>query len=258
MFEDTRPAALDDTDGREGSGGSSLAAFRVTHPQERTGLLRQLRDGSAPVILSEPGGASVACTLWSIDAAANRLHFSTEPEHPHLARLLDAGEATAVSYLDSVKLQFELHAPVLVRGHDSASIQCTFPRELYRFQRRSAYRVRVAQRHAPRARLRHPSIPDMLIELRVIDVSVGGCALWLPQDVPPVQGGTRLAEVTITLDPQTQFAASMTIQHISEYYPGDEGVRLGCAWQPLSPLASRSLQRWVDQSQKRHRLLTLD
>ena len=101
-------------------------------------------------------------------------------------------------------------------------------------------------------------MPDMTLELRVIDVSAGGCALWLPQDVPPLQAGTRVAEVTVTLDPQTQFSAAMMLQHVSDYYPGDEGVRLGCEWQPLTPAASRSLQRWIDQSQKRHRLVSLE
>ena len=253
MFEDTSPAALDAHGNADPYGD-----FRVTQAQERVALLRQLRDSSAPVILSAPGGANVATTLWSLDAAADRLHFSAEPNHPHLDRLLDAGEATAVSYLDSVKLQFDLTAPLLVRGHGTASLQCRFPRELYRFQRRGAYRVRTTQRHAPNAAFRHPSIPDMKLALRVIDVSVGGCSLWLPQDVPALQAGTRLAEVAIWLDPQTQFSASMSLQHVGDYYPGDEGVRLGCEWQPLDGGAARTLQRWIDQSQKRHRLVLSD
>jgi flagellar brake protein len=251
MFEDTRPAALDSHGNTDPYG-----EFRVTQAQERVAVLRQLRDSSAPVILSAPGGATVATTLWSLDAAADRLHFSAEPQHPHLARLLDAGEATAVSYLDSVKLQFDLQAPVLVRGLGTASLQCGFPRELYRFQRRGAYRVRAAQRHAPHAAFRHPSMPEMKLELRVIDVSVGGCALWLPQDVPALQAGTRLAEVSIWLEPMTQFRSALALQHVSDYYPGDEGVRLGCEWQPLDGSAARVLQRWIDQSQKRHRLIT--
>jgi flagellar brake protein len=253
MFEDTRPAALDALGEPDRYG-----EFRVTQPQERVALLRQLRDCSAPVILSAPGGANVATTLWSLDAAADRLHFAAEPNHPHLERLLDAGEATAVSYLDSVKLQFELSAPLLVRGQGTASLQCRFPRELYRFQRRGAYRVRATRKHAPHAAFRHPSMPEMGLELRVIDVSVGGCALWLPQDVPALQAGTRLAEVTVWLDPQTHFAAAMTLQHVGDYFPGDEGVRLGCEWQPLDAAAARVLQRWVDQSQKRHRLVLAD
>ena len=28
-------------------------------------------------------------------------------------------------------------------------------------------------------------MPDMQLELRVLDVSIGGCALWLPHDLPP-------------------------------------------------------------------------
>jgi c-di-GMP-binding flagellar brake protein YcgR len=279
MYEDTIPAGLDDlpalpprahgtgfgalspVPARDEAGVASdaldtaLAAFRVAHAQDRITLLRQLRDSAAPIILSAPGGANVATTLWSLDAAADRLHLATEPQHPHLERLLDAGEATAVSYLDSVKLQFEVHSPVLVRARGSASLQCPFPRELYRFQRRNAFRVRASERHAPMAYFRHPSWPEMQLSLRLIDLSAGGCALWLPQDVPPLQAGTQLAEVGVALDPQTRFAAALTLQQVGDYYPGDEGVRLHCAWQPLSAEAARALQRWIDQSQKRHRMV---
>ena len=36
-------------------------------------------------------------------------------------------------------------------------------------------------------------MPEMALTLRVLDLSLGGCALWCPADVPPLQPGTRLA-----------------------------------------------------------------
>jgi hypothetical protein len=35
------------------------------------------------------------------------------------------------------------------------------------------------------------------------------------------------------------------------------GVRLGCEWQRLGGAAERTLQRWIDQAQKRRRMLSL-
>ena len=52
MFQDTRPASLD-ADGAEDPWGP----FRVGHPQERLSLLRGLRDGQQPVVLSGPTAA---------------------------------------------------------------------------------------------------------------------------------------------------------------------------------------------------------
>lgn len=252
MFQDTRPAELDPTQGRD-----PWAEFRVRHDSERLALLRQLRDAQAPVHLNAPGGAALSSSLWAVDEPRARLNFSADPNHPQLQELLDAEELVAVAYLESVKLQFDLDGLVLVRGFNSCALQCSVPRDIYRFQRRNAFRVRAPERAAPQALLRHPAIPDMQLALRVLDVSAGGCALWLPQDVPPLQAGTLLGEVTIELDESTRFAAALSLQHVSALGAAERGMRLGCAWRPLGGAAERSLQRWIDQAQKRRRLLTL-
>jgi hypothetical protein len=143
-------------------------------------------------------------------------------------------------YLESVKLQFDLHSFTLVRGATTCALQCALPREIYRFQRRSAYRVRAPERHEPSATLRHPAMPEMQLNLRVLDVSIGGCALWLPGDVPPLQAGTRISDVHVELDGETRFAAAIKLQHVSalgtqggdsEERPAPrQGARLGCEW----------------------------
>ena len=57
-----------------------------------------------------------------------------------------------------------------------------------------------------------------------------------------------------------RFHASVVLQHVSAIGVGersDRGVRLGCEWQRLGGGAERTLQRWIDQAQKRRRLLSL-
>ena len=253
MFEHTQPATLD-------AAGSAdpWAPFRVERPEERLALLRQLRDGSVPVNLNGPDGSLLTTTLWAVDAATRRLSFSADPGLPVLDRLVEAGEVVAVAYMDSVKLQFELQGVVLVRGTQASTLQALMPAALYRFQRRSAYRVRLAERHAPTAHFRHPAIPDMPLALRVLDLSIGGCALWCPHDVPPLQAGTQLGQVTVTLDDDTRFTVSLQLQHLSSLSLADNGLRLGCEWQRLGGGDQRVLQRWIDQTQKRRRLLALE
>jgi flagellar brake protein len=261
MFQDTRPAELDPQGGED-----AWAAFRVQHPQERAALLRQLRDGQVPVNLNGPDGSALTTLLWSLDSNQGRMSFSASPGLPALDRLLEADEAVAVAYLDSVKLQFDVQHITLVRGAQAATLQCALPSSIYRFQRRNAYRVRTDGRHGPAARLRHPSMPDMQLALRVLDVSIGGCALWCPNDVPPLQAGTRFSEVTVDLGPDSRFQAGLSIQHVSSSGnasgPGEGdragGVRLGCEWVQLSGAAERVLQRWIDQAQKRRRMLSLE
>lgn len=253
MFEHTQPATLD-----AAGGVDPWAPFRVVRPQECLALLCQLRDGPVPVNLNGPDGSLLTTTLWAVDAAAGRLNFSADPGLPALDRLVEADEMVAVAYMDNVKLQFDLHGVVLVRSAQASTLQALMPTALYRFQRRGAYRVRPADRHAPTAHFRHPAIPDMPLALRVLDLSIGGCALWCPQDVPPLQAGTQLGEVTLALDADTRFTVSLMLQHLSSLGTGDTGLRLGCEWQRLAGSAERVLQRWIDQTQKRRRLLSLD
>jgi flagellar brake protein len=252
MFHDTRPAALDSSGGADPWG-----AFRVERPADRLALLKQLRDTSVPVVLNGPGGGSLGASLWAIDELQQRLNFSVDEGHPQLAALIAADEAVAVAYLDNVKLQFDLEGLLLVRSAVSSVLQCEVPGQIYRFQRRDAYRVRTLERNAPTARFRHPSIPDMTLTLRVLDVSIGGCALFLPNDMPALQPGVQLQGVRIELDADTRFDIALVMHHVTSIPPNDLGVRIGCEWLRLAGDAERSLQRYIDQTQKRRRLLAL-
>jgi c-di-GMP-binding flagellar brake protein YcgR len=252
MFQDTKPAAL----GPNGD-PDAWADFRVADSTERLRLLKQLRDGSVPVTLSSPQGAGCSCQLWSIDPPQQQISFSADADSVHVQQLAFSDEAVAVAYLDNVKLQFDLSELMLVHGASSCALRARLPGVLYRFQRRASYRVRTFERRAPQATLRHPSMPDMRLSLRIVDVSVGGCALVLPEDVPALQPGSCLAGVRIGLDGDTGFDATLRLQHVSAMHGGGSGVRLGCEFVELDGQAQRALQRFIDHTQQRRRLLSL-
>jgi c-di-GMP-binding flagellar brake protein YcgR len=134
-------------------------------------------------------------------------------------------------------------------------LRCAYPRELFRFQRRGAYRVRPLPRSSPTARLRHTDIAEMQLALRVLDVSIGGCALFLPDDVPAMQLGGVMNRVEITLDDDTGFHVDLRLQHVTSLNAESRGVRLGCEFVNPDPGVLRGLQRFIDQTQKRTRLL---
>jgi c-di-GMP-binding flagellar brake protein YcgR len=250
MHDDTLPAPL-------GDAGDGMDEFRVTAPAEVLALLRRLLEGGCDLVLSAPGGVHLRSSLWTVDADRGWLSLAADLGDPQLERLIDAGEATAVGYLDSVKLQFELGPLLLVRGAAAATLQSRMPGRLFRFQRRQGFRVRTPRAGAVVALLRHPAMPEMALTLRVIDLSIGGCALFLPDDVPPLAPGTRLQGVRIELDGATHFAATLELRHVTSLHADSGGVRLGCALHDLGSDALRALQRYIDLTQKRRRLLAL-
>ena len=234
-----------------------LSQFRVGSPAEIVALLRQLADGNVLVHLSTPEGASYTTTVWALDPARGLLCLSADAHDHKLQALLESEEVVAVGYLDSVKLQFDLHDLVLVHSGRDSALNVRFPRVLYRFQRRASFRVRPLSNMRPTATLRHPALPDMQLALRVIDVSIGGVALFVPDDVPAIEPGVKIAQALIELDDDTRLQVGLLVHHVTLLHHESRGVRLGCEMLRLAGEGERLLQRYIDHTQKRRRQLSL-
>jgi flagellar brake protein len=250
---ETMPMPLDAL----GAAPGGLDEFRISSPREIAAMLRRLADGSVQMNLNASDGSVVNGTVWSSDPDRGTLGFSVDPAEPALNALLDCQEVVVVGYLDSVKVQFDVGHLVLVHGARASVLTCSYPRELFRFQRRSAYRVRPLIRTTPVARVRHTDIAEMQLALRLLDVSIGGCALFLPNDVPPMQVGGVMNQVQIELDADTRFHVNMRLQHVTSISSESNGVRLGCEFVRADASALRALQRFIDLTQKRGKLLSI-
>ncbi len=244
-------------DAEVSSGPVSLDDFRIALPVEVAAVLKQLVDHQTLINLNSSDGGVYTTTLWAIDPARGVLSFSADGDSNEVQSLVEAEDAVAVAYLDSIKLQFDAQGLVIVRGGRSSALNCAIPREVYRFQRRSGFRVRPLLRATPTARVRHPMIPDMALALRVLDVSIGGCALFLPDDVPPLQPGVVMNGVQLDLDVDTRITTALRLQHVTSINPDSRGVRLGCEMVNPNSDVLRGLQRYIDQTQKRQRALSI-
>ena len=251
MFEDTRPAPLDAM-----GNDDVLAEFRVTAPGEIRALLKQLMDDAVPLNLSASDGSAYTTMLWTVDPAAGRISFTADMMAPAVHDIVEADECAAVAYLDRIKLQFDVSDLVLVQGHKASVLQARLPREVFRFQRRNTFRVRTIERTAPVAAFRHPAIPDMSLALRVLDVSIGGCALLQPANVPTLQPGAVIKGVRLSLDAETQIDAGLMLHHVTSTGAENGSVRLGCEIVGMSATAQRALQLYIDQTQKRRRMMS--
>ncbi len=248
---DTMPMSLD-------AFGSQLDEFRLTGPVEIGGYLKRLVDGSVHVGLNAANGVSITATIWTTDAGRGQMSFSLVTDEPQLDAIVESDDITVVAYLDAVKLQFDVGSLVAVRGSHGVALKSSYPRSLYRFQRRCGFRVRPLLRNSPVAQIRHPMIPEMQVALRIVDVSIGGCALFLPADVPPLEPGVLINGVLLELDADTRVHTALRLHHVTSLNPESGGVRLGCELVNPAPDGVRALQRYIDQTQKRRRLLMLE
>ncbi len=237
-------------------------ALRIVSSAEIAAYLQQLHDEQARVLLSNPQGQALQSRICAFNPSTDLLGLEVGADPLGLMeQLVASGEITAAAYLGSVKLQFELEAAVLVSGEDGAVLRSALPRRLYRFQRRQAFRVQPPGSQYPRLLLPLPE--DAAADtapraLRVLDISVGGVALQLHTGFTPMATGELLKHLVLELDRSTSLRVNLQAQHLSEqFHDGVVHAQLGCAFVDLDPDANRSLQVYVDQTQKRRRLLKL-
>jgi len=125
---------------------AALEEFRIGSPRDVGLLLKQLLDGAVVLSLHGSDGSVFRSAIWTMDSAPATIGFNADPNDPAMQSILHSHEVTVVGYLDSVKVQFEIRNPVLVHGNRASVLSCPFPREMYRFQRRNAFRVRPLMR----------------------------------------------------------------------------------------------------------------
>lgn len=233
--------------------------FRIQSPVEILGLLQRLQQEQTPLILSTPEGLSLSTRVCELDADKGRLLLDRPAAASPLPNLLGAQELTAVAYLDQIRLQFDLEGLMLLQAGPQASqddlLRANLPQQLYRFQRRQAFRVRPTSR-TPQAHVCVPGADEaspITVSLRVLDLSLGGLALLLPPGPAAPATGQLLQAVRVELDRHTRLMVDLRLQHVR---PQADGSRqLGLTFENLDPLAGRDLQHYVEQAQKMARLL---
>lgn len=226
------------------------ADYRIDAPGEVMSWLRELLQSQGRVQLSTPAGEAIHTVLRSLDTPHGMLTMETPAARELLKGVLASDELVATAYLDRIKLQFDVTGLVQVASTSGDVLRAPVPLRLYRFQRRQAYRVQASGQLYPALKMAQPDLP----RLRVINVSAGGLALQWPATVLPVPRAGEEIRGMLELDREVSFSALMRTQHVA---PGLDGAphQLGCAFVSLPAPAARALQLYIDQAQKRERLM---
>jgi c-di-GMP-binding flagellar brake protein YcgR len=246
------------------------AAARIDHRVSaalamRAHLVELIGQGVALTLVT-PDGATLSARLVHEDTTARQLRFEPLGDAAAVARLVLADEAVVVAYLASVKLQFDL---VGLRLNDGELVSC-YPRELFRFQRRAAYRVRTEPPPQLAARLGRllpidiagpalllgdAELADRRHRLRVLDISHGGLALLLPAGDDTLAPGDRVPAACLELSSGRTIQIALRVVRAEALASPPGAQRLGCEMEGLSGVAARSLQRYIDETQIKARAL---
>lgn len=233
---------------------ASLDDFRLSATLEVESMLQRMEAERCLITLGNPEGVTFTTMLWGIDAPRGMISFSGDSADTALRSILESTEIVAVVYLDRIKVQFDVEDLVQVKGQQHDVLNARMPRELFRFQRRSAFRVEPFAQHGPTATFRHPAMPDMKVSLRVLDISLSGVALFLPENIPAIEAGVQINDCLLHLDADTELEASLLIHYRTALHPDSRGARLGCEFVRMNG-QDRDLQNYINQTQKRRIVL---
>ena len=234
-----------------------LDDFRITSPTEIANLMLRLEAERALLSLSGPQGDTFTTLLHQVDSGQRRLHFSAEDSNDRLDAMLEQGEVTAVAYLDRIKLQFDLDGLHAVQGAKGRQLRAAWPDVLFRFQRRDTFRVQPMGQKVPMLHFRHPEQSGLELHLRVLDLSLGGLGLFLPDGVPPLPTGIKISPCRLDLDDQTRLTVDLMIHHVTSIHPQTRGSKLGCELLNVDRI-DRSLGDYINQTQKRRAALSTE
>jgi c-di-GMP-binding flagellar brake protein YcgR len=225
------------------------ADFRLDAPGEIMNWLRELLRSQARIQLTTPDGAAIHTVLRSLDTPQGMLTMEAPQARDTLPPILSSDELVATAFLDKIKLQFDVSGLVAIRGEGEV-LRAPVPLRIYRFQRRQAYRVASAGQLYPALKLNGADLP----RIRVVNVSAGGVALQWPANVVPAPRALEELSGTLELEREVSFITLLRVQHLTE---GEDGAphHVGCAFVSLAPTAARALQVFIDQAQKRERLM---
>ncbi len=250
-FLDTEPAAIHCLDAT-----STWEQFRVEDPRRLLAVLREVCCGAVPLTLGIAGGRTAVAVLWSVDEAHARLVLSVAPDVAGFRDLSATSAPWAAGYLENVKVQFELHSFTVETQGPTCMVHADIPRQLFSLPRRQTVRVRHAELLAPVVLFRHPPASDVLVSMRVLDISMTGCAVWNPISDPPLWPGTEIRQVEVQLDDMSIFVTDLHVEHVTFSAVSLAGSRVGCAWKGMPQSGCETLQHWISRGRRRRGLVS--
>ena len=219
-------------------------SFLVRGVPEILALLRGIRHAQSLVTAYAGGtGDFFASTVLDVNALSGEFLLEAGPG------TVLPGEAqtiTVVTFLDSVKVQFEAAMLGTVGFEGHRALRLRLPSRVLRLQRRENFRVPTPALRAPVCRIPADAGRPAL-EIRVADVSCGGIALALEPGDLWLEPGDILRGCVLELPGMAPIAVSIEARHAERPAKGPvAGIRTcGCRFVDLPGPAETQIQRYV-------------
>lgn len=213
--------------------------------------LRQAVERRSPVAAHfGAGGEFIATALLAVNPDFEELVFDCSGDPEANERLLRCERITFVTIVDQVRIQFDTQRAETTMFEALPAYRTRLPDTLLRLQFREFFRVAPPFSRPVACRLADPRRPPEVLQLRVLDLSVGGLALVVPADLRP-EAGAKLGPLRLDLPDVGTVEVSVEVRSVAPHPPsGDAWPRCGVRFIDLPGKAVSLLLRYVMKLQR--------
>lgn len=225
-----------------------LERFAIYSRSEIASLLRQLRERQVLVTLyyDQAAGFTVSNVL-DVNEGFEELILDRTSDAAAQKAIYASKQLVVVAFLDNVKLQFSVGTAEPVDHHGRPAFRVRLPQQLLRMQRRNSYRRQPPPMRPATCLVPSPNERGQYESVRVLDLSVGGLALFVHPIQFDLPTDHNLDNCYLDLPDVGQITVTLRVRYVDTQASNDSVRRCGCEFVDLSESAARMLQRYMNK-----------
>jgi flagellar brake protein len=230
-----------------------LEKFTTTNRREVLFYLHQLiNEGERITVIFDEGRETLLTVLLHIDETENMLVFDWGSSDETNLKLLRSERNFFVCTPHGVKNHF-IAGPIYQTTYKQGPAFSTrLPESYTRLQRRDFFRLPLPMTLRPPCTIKQED--GTVLQLTVVDVSIGGIAAELPGGKLPFEAGQILKQASIELKGIGVLQVDLEVRNRSDVRRGDKvNGRIGCNFVKLSQAMENQLQRFITNVQRENR-----
>lgn len=230
-----------------------LEKFTSTNRREILFYLHQLiNDGERVSVVFNEGNDAILTVLLDVDEEKNQLIFDWGGSEETNKKLLHSERNFFVCAPHGVANKFMTGQVSQITYKKRPAFSTRLPTEYTRLQRREYFRLVLPMTRRPPCVLRMED--GAVLQLAVVDISIGGIAAELPGGKLPFEIGRTLPRARIDLKGVGTLDVDLQVRNSSEVQRGEKvSGRIGCNFVKLSHAMENQLQRFITDVQREER-----
>ncbi|WP_202841829.1 flagellar brake protein [Luteimonas saliphila] len=232
----------------------ALSPFSLREPCEIAQVLRGLLEARSLISASlVPGGHACPTALLAVHDDGTLVLDGSRDEAMN-QRMAAASRIVCSAQLDLVPIRFRLSTPARIVHEDYVAFLTRWPEALLCLQRRETYRLRCS---ASAPATLHPGDPEHAPDsaapgLRVLDISGGGVAIAIPDDVQArFQPSARMAPCLLRLGDAPPLPVAIEVAYTARHeVRGVACWRAGCRFVDMPAAVEQQVMQYIFQVER--------